>query len=469
MRIKLYFFITLSILLAACAESSHSPTPQTEPVGAGSSLTGHEEYIDICTAPCIPVYPGAMGAGTKTKAGRGGRVIAVTNLNASGAGSFREALEHNEPRIIIFKVSGTITTNDFLYVRHPYVTIAGQTAPGDGILIRGAGLVITTHDVLVQHLRFRPGNDAPISADDNDAIAILGSQSANDPGAYNVVIDHVSASWSEDEVVSLWFAPHDVTISWSIIAEGLNRSRHPKGTHSAGLLVGSGSNHVSVHHNLIMNNDFRNPLIVGRGTHEFSHNLIYNWGQLPAEINDYSQDTFVNFIGNRYVKGPSSAPVDKDSTEVVFNIDTRILKPLVYFSNNDTPMLNTLLATISRNLDFFSLIRFATPTLFETNNLDSVENSILQTAGALSARRDAVDERLISQFQTNTGAIIDSPADSGGYPVLPTLTSAAADTDNDGMPNTWEAANGLNPNINDSSADDDGDHYTNIEEYLHSL
>src|SRR5690606_28289437 len=163
-------------------------------------------------------------------------VIAVTSLADSGPGTLREAVETKGPRIVVFRVGGPISLKSQLVIREPYITIAGQTAPGDGIVIRDMGIVIGTNDVLIQHLRVRPGNGADIRPDHNDGIQIFG-RNGDMTGAWNVVIDHVSVSWGEDELVSTWFAPHDITISWSIISEALSRSRHKKGTHSAGLLV----------------------------------------------------------------------------------------------------------------------------------------------------------------------------------------------------------------------------------------
>lgn len=225
----------------------------------------------------LPVFPGAEGFGTGTPAGRGGRLIEVTSLADKGPGMLRSALDDPDPRIIVFRVAGTVELEDPLFVSNPFVTVAGQTSPGGGICLKNFGLVITTHDVLIQHIRVRPGNKGRQNADTNDAIQVLGPH-GDVSGAHHVVIDHVSASWGEDETISTWYGAHDVTISWSIISEALNRSRHRKGTHSAGLLVGDRSYNVSMHHNLLAHNDFRNPLISGGGTHDFVNNVVYDWG-----------------------------------------------------------------------------------------------------------------------------------------------------------------------------------------------
>jgi pectate lyase len=253
----------------------------------------------------LPVFPGAEGFGTRTPAGRGGKVIEVTSLADDGPGTLRAAINDPAPRIIVFRVGGTIELSGELAVSHPFVTVAGQTAPGGGICVKNAGIGIFTHDVLIQHIRVRPGNEGRGEPDNNDAVSILGRH-GNVAGAYNVVLDHISASWGEDETVSTWYGAHDITISWCIISEALNRSRHRKRTHSAGLLVGDGSEHVSVHHCLLAHNDFRNPLFSSGGTHDFVNNVIYNWGAIPAEIFDQDSNSFLNLVGNTFRPGPST-------------------------------------------------------------------------------------------------------------------------------------------------------------------
>ena len=253
----------------------------------------------------IPVFPGAEGFGTRTPAGRAGKVIYVTSLADSGPGTLRAALNEPYPRIILFAVGGVIELKGQLFVNQPFVTVAGQSAPGDGICLKDSGIVVTTHDVLIQHLRVRPGNEGNIVPEDNDAIALPGKH-GDITGASNVVLDHISASWGEDETISTWFGARDITLCWSIVSEALNVSRHRKQTHSAGLLVGDSSDHVSMHHNLLAHNDFRNPLIAEGGTHDFANNVVYNWGVLPAEIIDYASNSFLNFIGNTYIPGPST-------------------------------------------------------------------------------------------------------------------------------------------------------------------
>jgi pectate lyase len=420
----------------------------------------------------LPVFPGAEGFGTRTIAGRGGNVIEVTSLADDGPGTLREAINDPSARIIIFRVAGTIELKSELQINHPFVTIAGQTAPGGGICIKDAGITIITHDVLIQHIRVRPGNKGPVDADINDAVSILGRHGDTD-GAYNVVLDHISASWSEDETVSTWYGAHDITISWSIISEALNRSRHRKKTHSAGLLIGDSSYNISVHHNLLAHNDFRNPLIAEGGTHDIVNNVIYNWGILPAEIVDYGSNTFSNFVGNHFIAGPSTK---SGPYEIFFPQGD----PKIYVRDNIGPHRS------DPNMDEWSIVGFKwgnegiapakhhSGTKFETPYISTQSSAgameiVLADAGATAPQRDAVDSRIVNDVKNHSGKIIDSPEQVGGHPDLAGGTPPA-DSDHDGMPDEWERRMNLNPaDASDGSGDLDADGYTNIEEYLRSL
>jgi len=420
----------------------------------------------------LPVFPGAEGFGTRTVAGRGGKVIAVTSLADAGPGTLRAALSDPSPRIVVFRVSGTIELRSELQIIHPFVTVAGQTAPGGGICIKDAGLTIFAHDVLVQHIRVRPGNKGPVDADINDAISILGARGKSD-GAYNVVLDHISASWGEDETVSTWYGAHDITISWSMISEALNRSRHRKRTHSAGLLIGDSSYNVSMHHNLLAHNDFRNPLISEGGTHDFVSNVIYNWGVLPAEITDYGSNTFLNFVGNYFIPGSST---NEGPYEILFAQGN----PRIYVQGNlgphrpDPNMDEWALVGFGWGEEGVAPVKYRSLNRFETPSITSVTAAealdiVLAQAGATAPQRDAVDQRVVNGVKDRTGSIIDSPEDVGGCPELASGT-APLDSDKDGMADQWERQMGLDPNdAADGNDDLDGDGYTNIEEYLHFL
>ena len=421
----------------------------------------------------LPVFPGAEGFGTRTPAGRGGQLIEVTALSDSGSGSLREAIETPGPRIIVFRTGGTIELASDLHVNYPFVTVAGQTATGDGICIRNHSVVITTHDVLIQHIRFRPGNEGDTEPDDNDAIKIFGPR-GDWLGAERVVLDHVSASWSEDELISTWFGPREITICWSIISEALNRSRHRKGTHSAGLLVGDSTDHVSIHHNLLAHNSFRNPQISDGGTHDIVNNVIYNWGEIPASVVDTDSNSFLNFVGNRFVGGPSSLrPGD------AINIYGHEGMPRLYVEGNrsarrrddnvdDWFVVTHEWSEKTASYEFRASDRFTAP-LVTSWSADEAYTRVLNEAGATLPLRDAIDERIVADVRNGTGAIIDSPAQVGGYLKL-SSSDPPLDSDHDGIPDSWETHRGLDPH--DSS---DGNRsprppgYTNIELYLHSL
>ncbi len=422
----------------------------------------------------LPVFPGAQGFGTDTPAGRGGKIIEVTTLANDGPGSLRAALNNPEPRIIVFRVGGTIELKDGLFIAHPFVTVAGQTAPGGGICIKNAGLAILTHDVLIQHLRIRPGNEGNVTPEDNDAVQILG-QRGDAAGAHHVVLDHISMSWSEDETISTWYGAHDVTISWSIISEALNRSRHRKKTHSAGLLIGDGSYNVSVHHCLLAHIDFRNPLISKGGTHDFVNNVVYDWGVLGAEITDYDSNSFLNFVANVFLPGPST---QTGPYEIL--IDQEPGTPKIYVKDNIGPRRR------DSSVDDWAVVKygwnqqpyapeqyrshspFAVPPVTTTSANDAFER-VLASSGATIPARDGVDARIVADVRNKTGAIIDSPAQVGGYPQLVPGTPPS-DSDHDGMPDDWEKQKGLDPNSSaDANNDLDADGYTNIEQCLQSL
>ena len=420
----------------------------------------------------LAVFPGAVGFGTRTRAGRGGKVLIVDSLADAGRGTLREALSQDGPRTIVFHVGGVIQLKSHLFIDRPFVTIAGQTAPGDGIVLKDFGIVITTNDVLLQHVRVRPGNQGAVRVDHNDAIAILGPTGAPG-GAYNVVIDHVSASWGEDEVINTWFSPHDITISWSIVSEALSRSRHPKETHSAAVLIGDGTTRTSLHHNLMAHNDIRNPLIASGGTHDVVNNVIYNWGALSTEIVE-NAPTEVNVIGNYYRAGRSSVspyPVFIEAFSPAGNPRVFVAGNMHYGHEppaNAWDMVQYGWKGKGAAAKYRASDPFKTAPIAASTATDALA-AVLAGAGATLPRRDAVDVRVASEVQSGAGRIIDTPGDVGGYPAYGG-GAAPTDTDRDGMPDDWERAMKLDPaSPADSAKDADGNGYTNLEEYLHTL
>jgi len=386
------------------------------------------------------VFPGAEGFGVATPAGRGGRVIRVTSLDDAGPGTLRAALAAAGARTIIFDVAGTITLTDYLEVTEPFVTLAGQTAPSPGITLRGAGLEISTHDVLVQHLRVRVGDtDAGPDPENRDALQVLG------PGAYNVVIDHVSLSWATDEVASTWYPLRDVTIRHSIISEGLNRSAHPAGAHSSGLLIGDHSERVAVIGNLFAHNNDRNPLAKGNTSSLIVNNLIYDPGYRAIDLSDPEDagPLRASIVGNVMVRGPSSS-----ERGLVWISRSMKDGSRVFIADNAAPRV----LDGARRSGADPVVReppvWTSPLTVRPSG--AVERWVLERAGARPADRDAVDRRLVQEVRSRGGRVIDSQTEAGGWPALAPTTRALALPANPG-------------------GDDDGDGYTNLEEWLHRL
>ncbi|OGQ14855.1 MAG: hypothetical protein A2138_21275 [Deltaproteobacteria bacterium RBG_16_71_12] len=442
----------------------------------------------VCPLPeGLPVFPGAEGFGTDTPAGRGGAVLEVTNLDDDGPGSLRAAVAAPGPRIVVFRVGGTITLQSSLEVIEPFVTIAGQTAPGDGVLLKNAGVTVFTHDVLIQHLRIRPGISTTVAADVNDALTVL----ALAPGeGHHVVIDHVSVSWGEDENVAVTGGVRDVTVSRSIIGEGLDKARHSKGTHSAGLLFGYDTSCTTTHHNLFAHNRMRNPLLSDSGLHDVVNNLVYNWGDAATNIGTAAADALhANVVGNHYVPGASLS--EPDTFAVVasqgddpinhFTEPRTLFGPagelLLYLADNVGPHAEAGDPFAIASLGWGDVRlpaamraaeRLQTAPVTTEAGADVVV-TLLADVGATPARRDAVDTRIVDDVRNGTGEIIDSPEEVGGHPAL-APGAALPDGDHDGMPDAWEDALGLDAaSAEDAIDDDDGDGYTNVEEYLHSL
>lgn len=248
------------------------------------------------TRASVPAFPGAEGFGAKATGGRGGRVIAVTNLDDSGPGSLRAALDEKGPRMVIFRVSGNIALKSSLRLRNGDITIAGQTAPGDGICLQNYSLDLSgANNVIVRYLRIRPGDT---SGKELDA---LGGRSGE-----NIIIDHCSASWSIDECVSIYSGARNVTVQWCLISESLYQSLHGKGHHGFGGIWGGQD--ASWHHNLLAHHSSRNPRVVGKSIGDqfldLRNNVIYNWGYNSCYGGD--GDVRVNLINNVYKPGPAT-------------------------------------------------------------------------------------------------------------------------------------------------------------------
>ncbi len=414
---------------------------------------------EIQTAETLPAFPGAEGFGAKTPGGRGGRVLFVTSLNDDGPGSLREAVRTKGPRIVVFRVGGTIRLKSHLRIEEPFITIAGQTAPGGGILLRDAGLYVSTHDAVVRHLRVRIGASDVEPFDTQDCLHI-----GDGEGVHDVIVDHLSLSWSIDEVGGATSRAHDITIQWCIFAEGL---REPLKVgkdrkHAFCMMLGNFPNRVSAHHNLLANCEHRNPRIQG-GTHDFVNNVVYNWGYFSGVFSRYPN---VNFVGNYYKPGPESRlclPIVDNAKDMgwIYVKGNRSKQR----SNDGLPEWDL---TVNAPADSHRVAIPFQVVPVRTTSADSAYSDVLAGAGARLPKLDAVDRRILNDVKNKTGKIIDRPEEVGGYPVLESGTPPQ-DTDMDGMPDQWEKANGTNPkNPADGARDRNGDGYTNIEDYLNA-
>ncbi len=424
------------------------------PSAAATKVAGPKE---------VPAFPGAEGFGAATPGGRGGRIIPVINLNNEGPGSLRAACEAEGPRIVIFRVSGTITLTKKLIVKNPFLTIAGQTAPGDGICLRNFTFVIATHDVVVRYVRSRLGD---LTAQEDDSITLAA-------GAHNVILDHCSATWSIDEALSLAGDVSNVTVQWCLIAEGLNHSKHAKGSHGYGSLSRA-NGPVTWHHNLWAHNNSRNPRLgdnYGRPpypTFDVRNNVIYDYGEIASGL---TQGVLkVNYIGNYIRPGPSSkvtTPIHVGGpSDLSFYIKDNVFEGNAGLTRDNSKFFDPVVIDGKRQVQTVA-DAFEAPLVKSVSATEAFE-SVLRAVGASLPRRDSVDARIVNEVRRREGSIIDSQSQVGGWPELKS-TSPLPDTDGDGMPDAWERRHGLNPRDPvDGSADKDRDGYTNVEEYLNA-
>jgi pectate lyase len=451
----------------------------------------------------LPAFPGASGFGTETVGGRGGRVIAVTTLANDGPGSLREALLTPEPRIVVFRVAGTIELNTriTLMPEHSFLTLAGQTAPGEGVQIKGLDVLVAgAHDLVIRYMRFRPGNTGPLDSSKH-SLLLFGTKEAK---AYNIVIDHCSLYWGPDETAGAWEFVENVTWQWNI-TEGLAHDTCPPtpaptptnpnpqpfpctNENSKSYLLGTSSGNgaaqknMTLHHNFMVNAAQRNPAIASDGPHHVVNNLIYNWHDFGTGIQNRGTGAKVNLIGNVYVRGP----VSSTSRYAVGMDGTPNPDRYVYVSDNIGPFrpddTTDPWAIMGNGYDTSRYwltplpANFQRATPWPDSPIPVVPTSparviadVLADVGATRPARDALDQRAVADFYNRTGTIkrASRPADM----VYPLLANAAAplDTDGDGMPDEWEIRFGLNPNdARDGNLDANGDGYTNIEEYLNN-
>ena len=455
----------------------------------------------MAASPRLPAFPGAEGGGMYATGGRGGRVLYVTRLDDDEQeGSLRWAVTRKYPRTILFRVSGVIRLRKRLNITGGDVTIAGQSAPGDGICIAGFGVAVRADNVVLRYLRFRMGDEMGAAAHDEDALG----------GRYcrNVLIDHCSISWSTDECAS-FYANENFTMQWCILSESLRRSLHDKGSHGYGGIWG-GKN-ASFHHNLLASHDSRNPrfdhpllylpnvaLDDFRGVVDFRNNVIYNWGS----NNTYGgEGGHFNLVNNYYKEGPHSPARNRFLTAYAATSLTPAgipaAYPEVYIDGNRYETRSGTGLTRIEEDNYNGIVWSgaggegipAPPgrvpefpiggMTAHTATQPAAEAFLAVVNGAGAWPRDKVDLRAATDARngTSTGytgtaepskaGLIDSPSQAGGYPAYETA-EAPADSDGDGMPDAWELARGLDPSDPaDGAAKSLSEAYTNVEIYLH--
>lgn len=457
----------------------------------------------------IPAFPGAKGGGMYSFGGRGGRVFVVNNLNDDGPGSFREACESAGPRFILFNVAGIVQLKDRIRIRAPYVTIAGNTAPGDGVCIAGNTVELETHDIVIRHMRFRRG--ATDATDRNDSVG------GNPIG--NLIIDHVSASWGLDENMSMYrhmYRPAsggpelklptvNITIQYSIFSEALNIYHHAFGSTIGGL-------NSTFHHNLWACNTGRNPSVGMYGDFTFVNNVLFNYRHRTIDGGDHR--SLFNIINNYFKPGPGTpdGPVayrilkpESERSKTVFDhfgkayVAGNFVEGYPHVSEDNwsggvqpdsKAELSSVLPGIRADQPFHH-------APLDIEDAQAAYARVLAEAGATLPLRDAVDQRVIDMVSTGKVSpttiapsspiqaaavgyapryveelasavelgFITDPREVGGYPSY--AGQPIVDSDSDGMSDAWEKLHGLNPNDpNDASSDRDGDGYTNIEELI---
>jgi len=412
--------------------------------------------------PAAPVrpraFPGAEGFGAFAVGGRGGDVYHVANLSDSGPGSLRYGVQTARgPRTIVFDLSGTIFLRSQLNVDKPFLTLAGQTAPGDGVTVAGFTTSVSgTHDVIVRYMRFRAG-DINCPSFQGDALNVYRSR--------DVVIDHVSASWSIDETLSVTHSDR-VTVQWSIIADSLDAACHAKGRHGYGSLLRYGNGGLTFHHTLYAHHASRNPRIGDDLGLDFVDNVVYDWGSEPGYSGPTSEGSpRLNYVSNTLVAGPSTRAEERRLAFASGSNRTEIYQR----GNRIDPAGQGVVAPVPGDRELFGGAYRARPERFPfpevaTDDAGTAYRKVLAEAGA-SLVRDSVDSTVVQSVANKTGSLIDSQTQAGGWPSLRT-EPPPADSDRDGMPDAWEAAHGLDPrNPADGAALGAGG-ISNLERYL---
>ncbi|MCU0377299.1 MAG: pectate lyase [Bacteroidales bacterium] len=436
-------------------------------------------FITTVLQAQVPAFPGAEGYGRYTSGGRGGEVYIVTNLkdsvNKPPEGSLRWALNKPGPKTIVFAVSGTIELKRGLDITKGDVTIAGQTAPGDGICIKNFTVSVEADNVIIRYIRFRCGIGS-VAGDPSDAITGIGNR--------NIIIDHCSMSWSVDEAAS-FYNNENFTMQWCIVSESLYAAGHPKGEHGYGGIWGGEG--ASFHHNLLASHTSRNPRFCGARYHpetreteivDFRNNIIFNWGFNSSYGGEMGQQ---NMINNYYKAGPATK---KQVRYRIVDPSDSLGKWYIrgnYMEGSREVTADNWNGGVQGDFAESDNIRSEQPFPFapvKTEKARKAYKLVLKNAGAILPRRDPLDERIISEvisgkcaygdsYGEGTG-IIDSQEGAGGWPELKTYNELP-DRDKDGMPDFWEVKKGLDPDNPDDRNKTSRSGYTMLEEYINGI
>jgi len=426
-------------------------------------------------------FPTAEGFGKNTTGGRGGKLYVVSNLNDAGTGSFREAVSASGKRIVVFSVSGIIYLQSDIKISNGDLTIFGQTAPGDGICIANYTVQLSASNVIIRYMRFRPG-----SYQTGEYDASWGRNNSN------IVLDHCSYSWGNDEQAS-FYDNTNFTMQYCIIAESFYSSTHPKGNHGFGGIWGGMG--ATFHHNLIANHTSRTPRFCGARYHltsvsteivDFRNNVIFNWGYNSAYGGEAGNQNMVN---NYYKPGPATGTgtvkyriINPSDAKADGNPISKWYVSGNYMSGNSAVTADNWNGGVQQDDATITLaeLKLSSPLAsagISTQTAADAYTSVLASAGC-SLVRDACDQRVISSVKSGTSSyggvygantgIIDNETEVGGYPTYSTYNTIT-DADADGMDDTWEAIHGTKVGTKDDAADANGDGYTNIEEYANCL
>lgn len=455
----------------------------------------------------IPAFPGAEGGGKYAFGGRGGKVLVVTNLNDSGPGSLRWACEQGGARIVVFNVAGIIRLKSPIIVRAPYITIAGQTAPGDGVCVAGESFWVDTHDVVVRHMRFRRGETNVGRRDDGFGGNPVG----------NIMLDHISASWGLDENISFYRHMYNdstgskevksgtvnVTIQNSISSEGLDTWNHAFGSTLGG-------ENCTFMRNLWACNTGRNPSVGWNGIFNFANNVLFNWVNRTVDGGDYQ--AMFNIINNYYKPGPATPkgkPIEhrilkpeSGRSKLPYKVYGRVYAEGNFVEGNERVSKNNWDGGIQvedndgvgEHIHYMRQTEPMPMPEFPIMTAQEAFEFVMNNAGATMPKRDPVDARVIEMVRSGQIKALENvdltdvpkfkyrrlPDDSykqgiitdisqvGGYPEY--KGKPYKDSDGDGMPDAWEKKYGLNPHdASDAILDCNGDGYTNIEKYINGI